>query len=111
MGGVSCWGSSRCAGLLDRGREESISGGAPTARGCSREGGRKLFLRELPLRVAAGLREGGVYFWGSSLCAGLLDCGRGEAVSRGSSRCAGLLDRGREEAVLGGGAKADSNAA
>ena len=59
------WGSSRCAGLFDRGGEEAASGGAPAARGyCSIEGGRRLFLGELPLRGAARLREaGGGCFW------------------------------------------------
>ena len=39
--------------LLDGGREEAVSGEAPTARGCSMEGGRRLSLRKLPLRGAA----------------------------------------------------------
>ena len=81
MRGCSCWWSSHCAGLLDRGREEALSSrGAPAAQGCSIEGGgeaalaggdpaargsliergRNLFLMELPLmRGAARLREGG----------------------------------------------------
>ena len=51
-GGCFC---SLCefAGLLDRGREEATSGGAPAARGCSIERGRRLLLGELPLRGAA----------------------------------------------------------
>ena len=70
--GACFWGSSRCAGLLGRGKEEHVSGGAPAARGCSVDGGRRLFLGELPLRGAAGLMEEGACFWGSSRCAGLL---------------------------------------
>ena len=71
--GACFWGSSRCAGLLGRGKEEHVSGGAPAAQGCWIDGGRSLFLGELPLRGAARLMEGGGYFWGSSRCAGLLD--------------------------------------
>ena len=49
-GGAGCvWGSSRCAELLDRGREEAApSGGAPAARSCWDGGGRRLILEELP---------------------------------------------------------------
>ena len=72
-GGSSFWGSSRCAWLLDWGREEALSGGAAAARGCSIEGLRRLFLGELSLRGAARLREGGGSFWWSCRCAGLLD--------------------------------------
>ena len=45
-GGAGCvWGSSRCAELLDRGREEAApSGGAPAARSCWDGGGRRLIL-------------------------------------------------------------------
>ena len=50
--GGCVWGSSRCAGLFDGGRKEAASGGAPAARGCSMEGGRRLLLGELPLRGA-----------------------------------------------------------
>ena len=32
-GGGSFWWSCRCAGLLDWGREEALSGGAAAARG------------------------------------------------------------------------------
>ena len=133
------WGSSRCSGLLDRGREEAVSGEAPAARGCSIDGEKRLFLGELPLRGAAVLMEKRGCFWGSSRCSGLLDRGREEAVSGeapaargcsidgekrlflgelplrgaavlmerrgcfwGSSRCAGLLDGGREKLVFGG---------
>ena len=82
-GGCS-WGSSRCAGLLDRRKEEAALGGAPAARGCPLEqGGKRLFLGELPLRGAAGIQRRGGCSWGSS-------------------RCAGLLDRRKEEAALGG---------
>ena len=63
-GGAGCvWGSSRCAELLDRGREEAApSGGAPAARGCSirrKEEALLISLGELPLRGAAGMGEGG----------------------------------------------------
>ena len=53
-GGEGCyWGSSRCVGLLDRGREEAASGGAPAARGYSMDGEKRLMLLgELPLRGA-----------------------------------------------------------
>ena len=50
-------------------REEPVSGGAPATRGCSSEGGRRLFLGELPLRGAAGRN----LFLGGCRCAGLLD--------------------------------------
>ena len=97
-GGGSTWGSFRCAGLLDGGMEEAANaqlkegegslGGAPAARSCPIEGGRSLFLGELPLRGAVGrslflgelplrgaaqLKEGGASFWGSCRCAGLLN--------------------------------------
>ena len=58
-GGNSTRGSSRCVGLLNRGREEALSGGALAARGCSIGEGRKLFLGEIPLRGAARLGEEG----------------------------------------------------
>ena len=110
-GGGCFGGSSRCAGLLDREREEAALGGAPAARGCLIEGGRRMLWGELPLGGAARWREGGGCFGGSSRCAGLLDRGREEPVSEGaaaargcsieggrrllggSCRCAGLLDR------------------
>ena len=75
-------GCSHCAGLLDRGRQEVASGGAPAAwgclmerrrlllwgapaaRGCSIEGDKRLLLGDLPLRGAASLREGGGCFRG-----------------------------------------------
>ena len=51
------WGSSRCAGLLDREKEDA-----------------RLLWGELrPLRGAAQLKEGGGCFGGSSRCAGLPD--------------------------------------
>ena len=101
-GGCS-WGSSRCAGLLDRRKEEAALGGAPAARGCPLEqGGRRLFLGELPLRGAAGIQRRGGCSWGSSSCAGLLDWRKEEAAFGGSSRCAGLLDYIQEDAALGG---------
>ena len=69
----------------DERAEEALSGGATAVRGCSVEGGRRLFL-------------------GSSRCAGGLPVrGRKEALSGGrSSCCAGLLGRGREETLSGG---------
>ena len=73
--GGSFWGSFRCAGLLDGGEEEALSGGASAARGCSMERRRRLFLGELPLRGAARWRGGGGSFRGSCRCAGLLDRG------------------------------------
>ena len=67
----SFWGrGSRCAGLQGG---TCFVWGAAAARGCSIEGGRSLFLGELPLRGAAQLREGEGSFWGSCRCAGLLD--------------------------------------
>ena len=62
-GGGSFLGSSRCAGLPVRWRNEALSGGAPAARGCSIEGGRRL------------------YYWGISRCAGLPVRGKEEARS------------------------------
>ena len=50
--------------------EEAASGGSPAARGCSIEGGRKLFLGELPLRGAARLEKGRCGFWGSPAARG-----------------------------------------
>ena len=41
-------------GLLNIGRRDALSGGAPAARDCSIEGGRLLFLGGLPLRGTAG---------------------------------------------------------
>ena len=43
--------NSRCAGLIDRGREEAASGTA--SWGCSIEGEMRMLLAELPLRGAA----------------------------------------------------------
>ena len=107
-GGGGCyWGSSRCAGLFDRGGEEAASGGAPAARGCSMEGERRLLLGELPLRGAVRWRGKGGCFWGSSRCAGLFDIWRGGGGCYwGSSRCAGLFDRGGEQEAASGGAPA-----
>ena len=53
-------GGSRCAGLLDWGREDAAFGELPL-RGAARFEGRKRLLRlgELPLRGAAGMGEGG----------------------------------------------------
>ena len=68
-------GTSRCVGLLDEGREEAVSGGAPAARGCSTEGGRSLFL-------------------GTSRCAGLLNGGREKAVSGGAPALRGCSMEG-----------------
>ena len=99
-------------------------GGAPAARGCPIEGGRRLIWGELPLRGAARLKERGGCFEGGSRYAGLLDRERererrllwgelrplrGAAQLKeeggcfgGSSRCAGLPDSRREEAALRG---------
>ena len=52
-GGGSFLGSSRCAGLPVRWRNEALSGGAPAARGCPIEGRSRLILRDLPLRGAS----------------------------------------------------------
>ena len=46
-------GRPRCAGLLDGGRKEALSWGAHSARGCTLEGWRELFLGYLPLHGAA----------------------------------------------------------
>ena len=40
--------------MLNIGRRDALSGGAPAALGCSIEGGRMLFLGGLPLRGTAG---------------------------------------------------------
>ena len=71
--GRSFWGSTRCAGLLNRGRENALSGAAAAARGCREEpvyvgppaargclmgGGTRLQMGELPLRGAARCKEG-----------------------------------------------------
>ena len=81
----AAWGgSSRCARVLDRRKEEAALGGAPAARGCLLEqGGRRLFLGELPLRGAAGIQRRGGCSWGSSRCAGLLDYRQEEAAFGG----------------------------
>ena len=87
------------------------SGGSPAARGCSIEGGRKLFLGELPLRRADGSEKGRSGFWGSPAARGcsIRDERKrlflGELPLHGAaglengrsgfwwiSRCAGLLD-------------------
>ena len=63
-GGGCFWGSSAvrgCSHIRWRG-EKAAFGGAPAARGCSIEGGRRLLLGELPLSGAARLREEGGCF-------------------------------------------------
>ena len=58
-----------------------VGGGAPAAGGCWIANGRRLLLKGLPLRGAAGLSVGGSCFiWGSSRCAGLLDRGREDDI-------------------------------
>ena len=71
-GGGSFGWISRCAGLIDIRTEEDVSEGAPTARGCSLEGRRRLLLGDLPLRGADRRKDGGGCFWEISGCAGLL---------------------------------------
>ena len=68
------------------------SGGSPAARGWSIEGGRKLFLGELPLRGAAGLEKGRCGFWGSPAARGCSIKDERKMRLLGVSRCAGLLD-------------------
>ena len=91
-GGGPFWESSRCAGLLGRRRKETLSGGAPAARGCSIEGGRRLYYwGDLPLRGASRKRQGGGSFLGSSCCAGPpVIQGEGGGSLFGISCCAGL---------------------
>ena len=100
-GGGCFGGSSRCAGLLDRGREEAALGGAPAARGCSMERGRRLIWGELPLRGAARWRERGGCFGGSSRCVGLLDGEREEAALGGAPAARGCLIEGERSLFLG----------
>ena len=73
VGDVRVYCTVRCiyrwGGVLEGGREEATA----LSRGCSVEGGRRLFLGELPLRGAARWREEGGSFLGSSRCAGLLN--------------------------------------
>ena len=71
-GGGCFWGISRCTGLIDIRTEEDVSEGAPTARGCSVDGGRRLLLGDLPLRGADRRKDGGGCFWEIFRCAGLL---------------------------------------
>ena len=101
--GRSCfWGSSSFAGLLDRRKEEPVSGGAPAARGCSIEGRRSLFIGELPLRGAARFKEGRACFLGELPLREAARLNEGGACFWGSSRCSRLLDPRREELVSGG---------
>ena len=102
-GGCCSWGSSRCAGLLDRRKEEAALGGAPAARGCPLEqGGRRLFLGELPLRGAAGIQRRGGCSWGSSRCAGLpVRAGREESLSGGAPAARGCWITDRRMLLLG----------
>ena len=95
------WGSFRCAGLLDGGEEEALSGGASAAQGCSMEGKRRLFLGELPLRGAVRWREGGGSFRGSFRCAGLFGGGEEEALSGGAAAARGCSVEGRRRLFLG----------
>ena len=90
----SFWGSSRCAGLPDRGKEQALSGGASAARGCPIEGRSRLILRDLPLRGASRKREGGGPFLGISRCAGLLGRRREETLSGGAPAARGCSIEG-----------------
>ena len=80
-------------------RSGAVLGGAPAARGCSMEGGRRLLLGDLPLRGAAPLRGEGGCFWGTSRCAGLLNGGAGKEAAFGGAPAA----RGCSMAGRGGG--------
>ena len=80
----------------------SVSGGALASRNCSSiEGVWSLSLGKFLLRGAAGLMEAGAYFWGSSRCAGLLDRGREEAVSRGAPAVQGRRIDGENRLIRG----------
>ena len=95
MEGRGCvWGmSSHCAGLHNCWREGDLSGVAPAARGCTIEGGRRLYLGRLPLHGASGLMEGRGSFWGCSHCAGLHNSEREDrGCIWGGSHCTGLPD-------------------
>ena len=82
-------------------RSGAVLGGAPAARGCSMEGGRRLLLGDLPLRGAAPLRGEGGCFWGTSRCAGLLNGGAGkEAAFGGAPAARGCSMAGRGGRLL-----------
>ena len=86
-------------------RSGAVLGGAPAARGCSMEGGRRLLLGDLPLRGAAPLRGEGGCFWGTSRCAGLLNGGAGkEAAFGGAPAARGCSMAGRGRGAAFGGA-------
>ena len=81
----------------------AVLGGAPAARGCSMEGGRRLLLGDLPLRGAAPLRGEGGCFWGTSRCAGLLNGGAGkEAAFGGAPAARGCSTEGGRRLFWGG---------
>ena len=101
------WGElpMRGAILHDRGRGGAgVSGGAPAARGCKIEGGRELFLGELPLRGAARLVEGKACFWGAPAARGcMIEGGRGLFLGELPLRWAAYKIGGvREKRVSGG---------
>ena len=84
-------------------RSGAVLGGAPAARGCSMEGGRRLLLGDLPLRGAAPLRGEGGCFWGTSRCAGLLNGGAGkEAAFGGAPAARGCSTEGGRRLFWGG---------
>ena len=59
-------------------------------------------MRGLPLRGAARLKEGGSSLWEGCRCAGLLDWGREEALSRGSPAARGCsIEGGRKLSMRG----------
>ena len=84
-------------------RSGAVLGGAPAARGCSMEGGRRLLLGDLPLRGAAPLRGEGGCFWGTSRCAGLLNGGAGKEAAFGGAHPAarGCSIEGGRRLLLG----------
>ena len=102
-GRCSPGGSSRCAGLLGRRREETLSGGAPAARGCSStEGRRRLYYwGDLPLRGAARSREGGGSLLGISRCAGLPVRGEETLSDGGAPAARGCSIEGGRRLFLG----------
>ena len=122
-------GSSRCAELLGRGRENAVFGGSSRCAGLldQRKEEAASFDGDLPLHGAAGMGEAA--FWGAPAARGCSIKGRGCFMARGSSAAAlrgaagmgeeggyfwgelplrGLLDWGREDAAFGGAPAARS---